>query len=464
MEAVLNWVWQGGVVAVASFVMLLVLERARANVRYVVCWAALLAVMVLPALPSLQLIAVSTGASGAPQGEAMISIPDAWWTSTLVLLGAWITWAGVHLVRFVAAVAAIRRARARSGPFPSHVESSLSDWVRVRSTRRRATLVLSESVTTAAVLGWGAPMIAVSPSLLKTLDAAELDRVLIHEWAHVQRRDDLVNIVQIVVRSMVGWHPALWWIDRRLHVEREIACDEMTVAITGSPKTYAECLVKLATLKGTVRTMPAAPAVFTSCGLRARVMKIVSAPPSIGPLWSRSLAVAFVTLLCLMSMGLGGLKLVEATVLALPSVSLLTLSPTADLITPIGVPIFPSDIQTDRSLRTISRVPAAHDPQTGQTPSPQPIVESDAPAASEGRQAPDSTAATEPSPEPSVLPVRTSVPQIPPDRSGMTAETPRALWTAAADGGAAIGRKSKDAGLSTAGFFTRFGRRVAGSF
>ena len=37
-------------------------------------------------------------------------------------------------------------------------------------------------------------MIAVAPSLVETLDTDELDRVLIHEWAHVQRRDDLVNI------------------------------------------------------------------------------------------------------------------------------------------------------------------------------------------------------------------------------------------------------------------------------
>src|SRR3954471_23302360 len=252
MEAVLNWMWQGGVIAVASLVMLLALERASANVRYVVCWAALLAVIALP-LPPFQLTAVSTDTVVAPPGAAMISLPDTWWTSTVVLLGVWIAWASVHLVRFAAAVAAIRRARARSGQFPASVESTLSAWVRVRATRRRATLVLSESVSTAAVLGWGAPMIAVSASLLKTLDRDELDRVLIHEWAHVQRRDDLVNIVQIVVRAIAGWHPALWWIDRRLHVEREIACDEMTVAITGSPKTYAKCLVKLATLKGTAR-------------------------------------------------------------------------------------------------------------------------------------------------------------------------------------------------------------------
>ena len=114
-------------------------------------------------------------------------------------------------------------------------------------------------------------MIAVAPSLVTTLDPDDLDRVLIHEWAHVQRRDDLVNVLQVAVRIVAGWHPALWWIDRRLHLEREIACDELTVAITGSPKSYAECLVKLATLRGTRRPLQTAPAVFTPSGLRARV-------------------------------------------------------------------------------------------------------------------------------------------------------------------------------------------------
>ena len=122
MDAVLNWVWQGSVVAVVSFVMLLALERARANVRYFVCWTALLVVVVLPALPSLPLTAVSPDTWRAPQGDALVSLPDTWWTSTLLVLAAWVVWASVQLVRFVAAVAAIRRARARSHPFPSNVE------------------------------------------------------------------------------------------------------------------------------------------------------------------------------------------------------------------------------------------------------------------------------------------------------------------------------------------------------
>jgi hypothetical protein len=46
----------------------------------------------------------------------------------------------------------------------------------------------------------------------------------------------------------------------------------------------------------------------------------------------------------------------------------------------------------------------------------------------------------------------------------VTADAPRSPWTAAAAGGVAIGRKSKDASVATAGLFTRFARRVAGSF
>jgi hypothetical protein len=46
----------------------------------------------------------------------------------------------------------------------------------------------------------------------------------------------------------------------------------------------------------------------------------------------------------------------------------------------------------------------------------------------------------------------------------VTTVAPKSPWSAAADGGTAIGRKSKQAGVATAGFFTRFGRRVAGSY
>ena len=132
MDAVLNWLWQGGVVAAALGLMLFSLERASANVRYVVCWAAALFVIALPALPLLR-STPSPGAFRAAQSEAIVSLPEAWWTSTLVILAAWTLWAGIQIVRFVSAIVAIRRARARSRAFPSHAESVLPCWRRVGS-------------------------------------------------------------------------------------------------------------------------------------------------------------------------------------------------------------------------------------------------------------------------------------------------------------------------------------------
>ena len=194
-------------------------------------------------------------------------------------------------------------------------------------------------------------MIAVAPSLVRTLDADELDRVLIHEWAHVQRRDDLVNILQIVVRIIAGWHPALWWIDRRLRIEREIACDEITVAVTGSAKAYAECLLKLSSLSGTSPTIRTAPAIFTPAGLRARVIKIVSPHASIAPAWSRSIAAAIVASLSLITAGVGGRDVVEATALALPLVPSRMLTTTLDRVAPKALPTRSLDRLTGRSPR-----------------------------------------------------------------------------------------------------------------
>jgi bla regulator protein blaR1 len=468
MDAVLNWVLQGCVVAVALFVMLRVLDRARANVRYVVCWTALLLIVALPVLPSLQ-SAPPPDAFLSARGAAIVSLPDAWWTSTLVMLAAWITWAIVCTVRFVSAMLALRRARARARAFPSHVESDLPHWNRARFAGRRAALGLSDSVTTAAVLPWRTPMIAVAPSLVTTLDAAELDRILIHEWAHVQRRDDLVNILQIVVRILAGWHPAVWWIDRRLYVEREIACDEMTVSITGSPKSYAECLMKLASLRGAARAVQAAPALFTVSGLRRRVTKILTPHPSIAPVWSRSIAAAIVSTLCAMSVGVGGLELVEATILALPvaPARMVRLGPPA-------MPTWPSYVDNKPSPRR-PPVPAASaqrrtafqaPPPASSLPDSKPDQLNASPNAPTPMNAGESTppAAEAAGVGTAASEAATVVHTPEPQPAAVTAEQPRSPWSAAADGGTALGRKSKDASLATAGLFTRFARRVAGSF
>jgi len=463
MDFVLNWLWQGSVVAVACVAMLRILERAHANIRYVVCWAALLLIVALPALPSLSPTTLSADALPVTLDDAIVSLPDAWWTSTRVLLAGWMAWTSVYALRFGSAIVALRRARARSRAFPSHIESALPHWSRVRLAGRRAALVVSDAVSTAGVLGGGRPMIAIAPSLLTSLHASELDRIVIHEWAHVQRRDDFAHILQIVIRILAGWHPAVWLIDRRLHVEREIACDEITVAITGSPKSYAQCLITLASLRGNTRGMTAVPAILTVSGLRTRVTRILLQQPGIGPGSSRTIAVAIVSTLGILSAGVGGVTLIKATTTfsqpfeAAPSPAV---GPTLTIISPVAAASQSKPIKKERSRRQ-PPVPEPSGPAPKEPVTP-PLPQAEPPSAPATLNAVDHTpAATEPADEPEIP---TVVPAPVSQPSEVTVEQPRSPWGAAADGGVAIGRTSKQAGVATAGFFTRFARRVAGSF
>lgn len=506
MDAVMNWLWQGTVVAIAASLVLIAMRRTPASARYGVCWGACLMVFALPFIPLVPATLPAAGAIVPSQAEAVVQLPKAWWTSTLVIGVAWLLWTVIQLARFVSAIVAIRRARARSRPFPADLESALPHWRRISREGRHATLVVSDAVTTAAVLGWGSPLIAVAPSLARTLRPEDLDRVLVHEWAHVQRRDDLANILQVVIRSVAGWHPALWWTDRRLRAEREIACDEMAVAITGSPKSYAECLMKLSSVTTTPMAMLTAP-VAQKPGLRARLLKIVSPRPRLAAPWSHGLAAVSVLMLGAISVVVGGRTLVDAAAhtapagaardraldvtlprpaAARPVAADSTSANARDTGAPGGRPE-PARAARERAARN------AQPPSQGQPASPRP-----AEAISAVAPLPSAVAGEPPAPPPPHVPatmvsespvvagpdalpatpvtaIVTSVPPTPAALPGVGAPDPRSPWSTAAaggvavgrtsqDAGVAIGRTSKDAGVATAGFFTRIARRVAGSF
>src|SRR5690349_11832457 len=136
MDAVLNWLWQGALVAIAWWAMLAALERARANVRHIVCWAALLLVVALPVLRALPPAGPSAGASVAMRSDAIVALRQAWWTSTRLMMVAWSMWMGIGAFRFARAIAALRRARTRHRAFPAHVASALPHWNRVRCAGR----------------------------------------------------------------------------------------------------------------------------------------------------------------------------------------------------------------------------------------------------------------------------------------------------------------------------------------
>ena len=110
---------------------------------------------------------------------------------------------------------------------------------------RGVELCTSEEVDRPSVIGFFSPRILIPEGCLR-VDEAELGQVVLHEMGHLRRADDWINLLQKLSLVVFPLNPVLVWIERRLCLERELACDEGVLRLTGAPKAYATCLTNLA--------------------------------------------------------------------------------------------------------------------------------------------------------------------------------------------------------------------------
>src|SRR3974377_1751725 len=99
------------------------------------------------------------------------------------------------------------------------------------------------------VVGWIRPVVLLPVSAITGLSQVQLEAVIAHELAHIRRYDAFVNLFQVAVETLLFYHPAVWWLGKRIRAEREHCCDDAAVAICGSPVTYARALARLAEMK-----------------------------------------------------------------------------------------------------------------------------------------------------------------------------------------------------------------------
>ena len=90
------------------------------------------------------------------------------------------------------------------------------------------------------------------------LSEQEIDQVVLHELAHVRRRDPWALLVQRVIWTIAGFHPAMWWLDRAITLDRERACDDWVLAAGKSSKQYGACLLKLSAGRHGISLAPGA--------------------------------------------------------------------------------------------------------------------------------------------------------------------------------------------------------------
>ena len=92
--------------------------------------------------------------------------------------------------------------------------------------------------------GWLRPCVIFPDGLSAHLTAAELESVMLHEIAHVRRRDNLTAAVAHAIASVFWFHPLVWWLERRLLAERETACDEAVLRAGARSEDYAAGILK----------------------------------------------------------------------------------------------------------------------------------------------------------------------------------------------------------------------------
>jgi beta-lactamase regulating signal transducer with metallopeptidase domain len=90
----------------------------------------------------------------------------------------------------------------------------------------------------------GPSRLLVPADLLNMLSDEQLDTLLLHELAHLRRRDHWVRILEFVVMGLYWWHPVVWYARRELREAEEQCCDAWVVStLPGTGRTYASALL-----------------------------------------------------------------------------------------------------------------------------------------------------------------------------------------------------------------------------
>ena len=111
---------------------------------------------------------------------------------------------------------------------------------------RRAVRLLQSTLADAPmVLGVMRPALIAPVSLVTGLSPTQWEAILAHELAHIRRYDYLMNVVQIVIETLLFYHPAAWWLSRCIRAERENCCDDIAAEYCGSPVALAEGLAAI---------------------------------------------------------------------------------------------------------------------------------------------------------------------------------------------------------------------------
>lgn len=264
--ALLHSLWQGLVFTIVAAIIVLFTRRSSPVLRYNLFTALFALFLVITGFTfmrqvsttrknqpqtfkilSAELTISNTGTGNAEPVKAVSTfhtIVDYCNTHASLIVAIWFILFSIKLTRMLANIGYIQRIR-RHKTFepPSYWKQKLAELSRSLRIECKVILLESAIIKVPMVIGILKPVILVPLGLVSNLPPEQVEAVLLHELAHVRRRDYLVNLLQSFAEVIFFFNPAVLWLSSLIREERENCCDDIAVCCTKDKSQFIHALL-----------------------------------------------------------------------------------------------------------------------------------------------------------------------------------------------------------------------------
>jgi bla regulator protein blaR1 len=268
----LHSLWQGVLIAILAAVLMWLLRAYRPAVRYMVLYT-LMGLMPLLFVLTFFFVEQTGNEVLNPVKQPVINTfqenflnqvasvyagenanPDTWYSipvhfvenhaNWLVMI--WFIGFLVFLIRFSGSLFFVYRLKhERLYPVDAQWESRLKILSGAIGLNQNIKLAESALAKIPMTIGYLKPVILLPVGTLSGVPPMQLEAIILHELAHILRRDYLLNIIQSVIEMLFFYHPVTWWLSSLIRQEREHICDDIAIGINHDQINYIKALTTM---------------------------------------------------------------------------------------------------------------------------------------------------------------------------------------------------------------------------
>lgn len=262
---VLHSLWQAALIALLYFIFITATNEQRARIRYLLANLGLLLLVMISVstfifyYPSIETVALNENVIIVPSAKEIVlpvseSPPTdfnvSWYAflrpylPTVVLI--WLVGMLLFALRLVGSLVYLQYIKRRHlYPLAEQWQQRVQHLTQQLGINKKITVFSSALVRAPQVIGYLKPIILFPVGTVNSLTVEQVEAVLLHELAHIQRHDFLFNLLQSVVEMLYYFNPAVWVLSRHIRTEREKCCDDLVLKNGSQSLVYANALLIL---------------------------------------------------------------------------------------------------------------------------------------------------------------------------------------------------------------------------